>query len=76
MDFVIEEGERIIALEVKCSALKELRLGKSARSFIEAYRPESFAVLNMTLEREIEGEHCPVSFITPSGLQEWLAVER
>jgi len=76
VDFVIEKGEKIYALEVKCSFLKEPRIGKSARSFIDAYRPERFAILNMVLEQKIEIGYWPVSFITPRGLQEWLDVER
>lgn len=54
VDFVVEHAGHIFALEVKFASLKRPRLSRSARSFMEAYAPEKFAVVNMTLEQTIE----------------------
>lgn len=73
VDFVIEHGQRLYGVEVKASALKQPKLGRPARSFIEAYRPDGFAVVNLELEHSSRMEHCDVSFIPPHALPEWLS---
>lgn len=45
VDFVIESQGRLVACEVKAGDARG-RISRSARSFIEAYRPESFLVVN------------------------------
>lgn len=73
VDFVIGHAGDIYGLEVKFSSLKQAKLSKSARSFMEAYTPRKFAVLNMALEQAIKVEHTDASFIIPYGLPQWLA---
>lgn len=45
VDFVVEHQGRILALEVKAGDVRG-KLSRAARSFIDAYRPEVFAVVN------------------------------
>lgn len=73
VDFVIEHAGEIYGLEVKYSSLKQAKLNRSARSFIEAYVPKEFSVLNMALEQTVELAGMDVRFITPCGLSQWLA---
>lgn len=73
VDFVIEHAGDIYSLEVKFSSFKQARLNRSARSFIEAYTPVKFAVVNMGLEQGVKIDGVDVSFITPCGLASWLA---
>ena len=72
IDFVIENAGKIVAVEVKSTALRHPKLGRSARSFIDAYRPERFALLNLTLDDEMDMEGCRVNFLTPCRFIQWL----
>ncbi len=65
VDFVVEQAGKIMALEVKSADLDHPRLSRSARSFIDAYRPEKFAVLNHSLEATVSMDNCQVDFLTP-----------
>ncbi len=69
VDFVIGHAGKIYGLEVKSGASGRMNLSRSARSFIEAYHPEKFAVLNMTLEQSSDMN---ISFVTPYSLSRWL----
>ncbi len=72
VDFVIEHAGRIYGLEVKASLLKQPAVSRSAWSFIEAYAPDRFAVLNMALEQSLHHSKGTVDFITPYTLGTWL----
>ncbi len=72
VDFVIEHVGKVYALEVKFTLLREIKLSRSARSFMDAYKPDKFAVLNMTLEKTIMLNETEVNFITPFSLLQWL----
>ncbi|NJL26470.1 MAG: ATP-binding protein [Thermoanaerobaculia bacterium] len=50
VDFVIARGETLVGIEVKAQALARPKLTRSSRSFIEAYQPATFFVLNTGLE--------------------------
>jgi predicted AAA+ superfamily ATPase len=52
VDFVVDDGSTPIGLEVKAAALRRPQLSRSARSFIEAYQPRRFLVVNRELEHE------------------------
>lgn len=73
VDFIIEHTGNIYPVEVKFSFLKQPKLERSAKSFIQAYKPEEFTVINMALDTNIEFENCTVSFITPHRLSQWLS---
>jgi uncharacterized protein len=64
VDFVVEQAGKIMALEVKAAALDRPRLSRSARSFIDAYRPEQFVVLNRSLETHMTSDDCRIDFLT------------
>jgi predicted AAA+ superfamily ATPase len=49
VDFVVTRPEGLEGYEVKAAALTRPALSRSARSFIEAYAPASFVVLNAAL---------------------------
>ena len=68
VDFVIEEAGRIEALEVKAAALERPQISRAMRSFIDAYHPERFVVLNRSLETRLTLDGQPVDFHTPHTL--------
>ena len=72
VDFIVEHTGKIYPIEVKYSSLKTPRLSRSAWSFIEAYKPENFAVLNITLEKSITSKNTRIDFITPHSLSRWI----
>ncbi len=72
VDFVIEHGGGIFPVEVKFASLKKPEISRSMRSFIDAYRPEEFVLLNMALEETVDVGRTRLRFTTPFGLQAWL----
>lgn len=50
VDFIVRDESRFMGIEVKASALGRPTLSRSARSFIEAYAPATFFVVNLALE--------------------------
>jgi hypothetical protein len=73
VDFVIDYAGEYFALEAKWGGLKGPKLTKSAQSFLEAYKPKQFAILNATLTHDMDVKGGSVRFITPHGLTDWLA---
>ena len=73
VDFVIEHANRVYALEVKFASLARPKLSRSAWSFVSAYKPKKFAVLNMSLEQRALVKDVEVDFLTPYSLHQWLA---
>ncbi len=55
VDFVIGDGPDILAVEAKATALTGPKLSRSARSFIEAYEPREFWVVNRGYAGEERG---------------------
>jgi len=72
VDFVIEFAGKIFGLEVKSASLKRPAVGRSSRSFLDAYHPDQFAILNMTLCKAVDIGGDEVNFITPGVLPEWV----
>jgi len=67
VDFVVEQAGKLTALEVKTADLDRPKLSRAAHSFIEAYQPEKFVVINRSLEAHLTiGNHI-VDFQTPAG---------
>ena len=62
VDFVVDDGGRLLAFEVKASKLTRPTVSRSLRSFIKTYRPESATVVNLSLDEEITVEGAPVRF--------------
>lgn len=65
VDFVVVQAEKLIGIEVKAAALPRPKLPRSARSFIEAYHPKRFIVLNMALEHQEMLGTTQVQWTTP-----------
>ncbi|MBM4333358.1 MAG: ATP-binding protein [Deltaproteobacteria bacterium] len=72
VDFIIEYAGKIYGLEVKYTLLKQPKLPRAARSFLDVYAPENFSLLNSSLEQEVTIGNRKVSFITPYGLSRLL----
>jgi predicted AAA+ superfamily ATPase len=50
VDFVVETGDGIAGIEVKAAEMKRPKLSRSSHSFIEAYSPKAFYVVNLSLD--------------------------
>jgi uncharacterized protein len=66
VDFVITAGSEICAVEVKNTSLGTPKLSRSARSFIDAYQPRFFYLVNMSLDAETSMGSTSVFFATPT----------
>jgi predicted AAA+ superfamily ATPase len=73
VDFVVCRQDRIVAVEVKATALRRPQLSRAARSFLNAYRPSCFGVVNSSLAMETEEQGVPVRFCRPWELDQILA---
>jgi hypothetical protein len=69
VDFVVEQAGKLMALEVKAANLDRPRLSRSAHSFIEAYQPERFVVLNLSLETHLTTDSRTIEFQTPENFE-------
>ncbi|SMP82148.1 hypothetical protein SAMN06295888_1464 [Desulfonatronum zhilinae] len=63
MDFVLSDGQRIIAVEVKAGRMARPSVSRSARSFLEAYAPLMLFVVNQALDTTITVQDRPVRFV-------------
>lgn len=52
VDFVLELPDRLVGIEVKAGVMNRKALSRSSRSFIDAYSPNEFWVLNDSLRTE------------------------
>lgn len=68
VDFVVERLDGLVAFECKATALRRPKLSRSARSFIDAYRPRRFTVVNLSLTHDDSLSGCRISWRPP----EWL----
>ncbi len=72
VDFVVRRAGRIIGLEVKATSLKRPMLPRAARSFIQAYHPECFGIINASLKHDMDLEGIKILFRRPWELDELL----
>ncbi|MBK8946916.1 MAG: ATP-binding protein [Ignavibacteriae bacterium] len=63
VDFIIESSQKIIPIEVKYSALKNISIKRSLRSFIDKYSPSKAFVINLEFENEIKINETTVAFV-------------
>lgn len=68
VDFVLQRGNIIEAYEAKAAPLNRPTLSRSARSFIQAYEPESFYTVNLKLESETKVDATRVRWVTPESM--------
>ena len=70
VDFVVNRGDRLLAFEVKACQMKRPQLSRSARSFIQAYAPSVFYVVNLALVASDRIGDTEVRWIPPEVLAE------
>lgn len=63
VDFVINIGETVLPVEVKCRELKEEAVSRSLRNFIALYNPKEAWIVNLGFKKEIKIEKTIVKFI-------------
>ncbi|PKL51521.1 MAG: ATPase [Nitrospira bacterium HGW-Nitrospira-1] len=63
VDFVINRGDEVIPVEVKCKELKDKTIARSLRGFIAKYNPREAWVVNVTLKDEEMLEKTKIRFI-------------
>jgi uncharacterized protein len=54
VDFIVEQGKRLIPLEVKFKALKEIEIPRAVVAFCERYQPAEAYVVNLSLKKEVK----------------------
>lgn len=72
VDFVVELGPSLLGIEVKVGPLKRQTINRSIRSFIEAYKPEQFVIVNMENSKETQIGQTRVSFMRPFDFLGWV----
>ncbi len=70
VDFVVRRDQRLLAIEVKAGELRRPTLSRAARSFIAAYRPACFGLVNAALRHDTEVDGVRVCFRRPWELDE------
>ena len=65
VDFVRQRGKTLEGFEAKAGRMDKPKLSRSARSFIEAYSPESFFVVNINLRDKIVLDKTVIKWVTP-----------
>ncbi|MDJ0765239.1 MAG: ATP-binding protein [Myxococcota bacterium] len=68
VDFVVQHGKNIAAIEVKATPLQRPKITRSARSFLTSYRPRCLYVINTTLDKDEVIGSTPVHFRRPHEL--------
>ena len=75
VDFVIDAPGGLLGIEVKASALTRPKLSRSSRSFVEAYAPREFWVLNDEIEADDRHGDTRLRWVPlhrlPEALGEW-----
>jgi len=69
VDFVLERSSGLLGIECKASSMRAPRLTRSSRSFIEAYQPTEFWVVNLELQAAERHGATFVRWVTP----DWFA---
>jgi len=65
VDFVLARGETVVGVEVKAQALKRPKLPRAAWSFVEAYRPRAFFLVNMGLAHQEHSAATDLRWLAP-----------
>lgn len=68
VDFVRQRGKGLEGFEAKAGYLKKPTISRSIRSFIDAYSPDSFFIVNLNLREKAVINKTAVKWITPSDL--------
>jgi predicted AAA+ superfamily ATPase len=73
VDFVVVQGERILAVEVKAGRLGRPHLSRSLHGFLEAYAPAATLVVNTGLTHRQRTGAAEIEWILPIHLAERVA---
>lgn len=65
VDFIVRRDQKLLALEVKAGLLPRPQLTRAARSFIQAYQPSCFGILNASLNTDDTLEGVPIRYRRP-----------
>jgi len=68
VDFILSSGEKLLPIEVKFTELKEPKIERSLKSFINKYQPAEAWLINLNLRKEIIIGRTKVRFLTISDL--------
>ncbi len=68
VDFVVVRGDLIVGLEVKAGQLRRPTLPRAARSFVDAYRPGAFFLVNTGRDDRQRIGDTEVRWLAPRGL--------
>ncbi|MGB9716645.1 MAG: ATP-binding protein [Thermodesulfovibrionales bacterium] len=63
VDFVIERGDEVVPVEVKCREMKNKEIGRSLRGFINRYNPAEAWVVNIAFRDEEKTGKTTIRFI-------------
>ncbi|MBI5196842.1 MAG: ATP-binding protein [Nitrospirae bacterium] len=63
VDFIINKGDKVIPVEVKCKELKDKVVARSLRGFLNRYNPEEAWVVNLSYQEEEKIGQTRVRFI-------------
>lgn len=63
VDFVVQEGKKLIPIEVKYSSFKKPVIGKSLHSFIKRYRPERGVIFTKDYLEKVDVKGCKIFFL-------------
>lgn len=69
-DMVVVREQDVVGIEVKCARLSQGKISRSSRSFIEAYRPPLFFIVNRGFEGETRVGETRVVHLLPESLLE------
>ncbi|HYA14175.1 MAG TPA: DUF4143 domain-containing protein, partial [Syntrophales bacterium] len=62
VDFIINKGDDVIPVEVKCTHLKDKRLSRSLRGFIARYSPKEAWVVNLSFKEQYQIGNTQIRF--------------
>lgn len=65
VDFLVERPAGLVAVEAKAAALRRPALSRSSRSFIDAYHPRRFVVVNLGLDHAERMNDTDVRWVLP-----------
>lgn len=73
VDFVVKRQDTLVGIEVKAGGMVRPRVSRASRSFIAAYQPHCFAIVNGSLRSDEVIDGVPCLFRRPWELDELLA---
>ena len=72
VDFILEWAANLIGIEVKFGTLRKKNISRSARSFIDAYQPDQFLIVNMSNNMQSTIGNTRVLFVQPGQFIDWI----